>query len=119
MILKNLIYILQSENYDFKRFLRFAYSRLDWWRLEKRKKIVWTPKARLINIVSVIIFSFFGAYFLVKYGLLGLLVILLMILFLPFLVGLSLIIIKPLDIILKARKIKKAKSKATVESNVA
>jgi UDP-N-acetylmuramoyl-tripeptide--D-alanyl-D-alanine ligase len=109
MILKNLIYILQSDNYDFKRFLRFAYSRLDWWRLEKRKKIVWTPKARVINVVSVIIFSFFAAYFLVKYGLLGLLVILLMILFLPFLVGLSLIIIKPLDIILKIRRIKKAK----------
>ncbi len=110
MILKNLIYILQSENYDFKRFLRFAYSRLDWWRLEKRKKIVWTPKARLINIVSVMIFSLLVAYFLVKYGSLGALIILLMILFLPFLIGFSLIIIKPLDIILKARKIKKAKS---------
>jgi UDP-N-acetylmuramoyl-tripeptide--D-alanyl-D-alanine ligase len=111
MILKNLIYILQSENYDFKRFLRFAYSRFDWWRLEKRKKIVWTAKARLINIISVIIFSFFAAYSLVKYGWLGgVLIILLMVLFLPFLVGLSLIIIKPLDIILKIKRIKKAKN---------
>lgn len=110
MILKNLIYILQSENYDFKRFLCFAYSRLDWWRLEKRKKIVWTAKARLINIVSVIIFSFFAAYFLVKCGWFGASIVLLMIFLLPFLIGVSLIIIKPLDIILKARRIKTAKN---------
>lgn len=105
MILKNLIYILQSENYYFKRFLKFAYTHLAWWKLENRQKIVWTKKAYAIWIISVFLFWFIFGLFFIIFKTLGLFIIPFLILALPFIIGISLLAIKPLDVILKYKKI--------------
>jgi UDP-N-acetylmuramoyl-tripeptide--D-alanyl-D-alanine ligase len=53
MIIKNLIYILQSESYSLGRFLAFVYQNYKWWNLEQRQKIDWTAKAKLIYFLSL------------------------------------------------------------------
>ncbi|HEX8974248.1 MAG TPA: UDP-N-acetylmuramoyl-tripeptide--D-alanyl-D-alanine ligase [Patescibacteria group bacterium] len=110
MIIRNLIYILQSENYYFSRFLKFAYSHLEWWELEQRQKITWTAKARLLQIItwailisaSIIGFSFFGWY--------GFFIVAALLALLPFVIGISLVLIMPVDEILKNKRIGSAKS---------
>jgi len=57
MIIKNLIYILQSEAYNLRRFLSFVYSNYQWWCLEQRQQIDWTMKARLIYFLSLFFLS--------------------------------------------------------------
>jgi UDP-N-acetylmuramoyl-tripeptide--D-alanyl-D-alanine ligase len=105
MILRNLIYILQSENYYSRRFLKFAYSHLKWWKLEDRQKIVWTAKARAIWILSTVLFwTLAGSSFLL-WHLQGLLAIPFLLATLPFLIAVSLAILSPLDSILKQKKI--------------
>ncbi len=110
MIIENLIYILQSENYEFIRFLRFAYSHFVWWNLQRRQKINWTQKARFLQIISwvvliaLIVYAFmslplvFWAISLVGFFLL-----------LPFVVGFALLIGKLPDNFLKKRKTDSAK----------
>ncbi|MDP3957191.1 MAG: UDP-N-acetylmuramoyl-tripeptide--D-alanyl-D-alanine ligase [bacterium] len=110
MILKNLIYILQSENYDFWRFLSFCYSHLAWWRLEQRQKIVWTAKAHALRWVSTFLFlgvAFASFYFLGWTE--GEVTLVLSIVMLPFYVGVALFFIMPLDRYLKWKKVSRAK----------
>ena len=110
MIIKNLLYILQSENYDYYRFLKFVYRNPKWWNLEKRKKIDWTPKAKILWFVSIIILFILliaNTYF---FKILGIFLNLLIIIFLPFIIIVSLFLIKPLDFYLKTKKIKTAKN---------
>lgn len=109
MIIKNLIYILQSENYNWARFLKFAYRKLDWRDLEKRKKLVWTPKARLIYALTIFLFFFFAFILIEIFSGIGILFSFFLIAFLPFIIGVSLLIIKPVDFILKRRRIERAK----------
>lgn len=54
-MVKNLLYIFQSENYDWRRFLKYAYSHLFWWRLEKRQRLDWTAKAIILYVLSLTI----------------------------------------------------------------
>ncbi|MFA5993919.1 MAG: UDP-N-acetylmuramoyl-tripeptide--D-alanyl-D-alanine ligase [Parcubacteria group bacterium] len=108
MILKNLIYILQSENYSFKRFLKFAYTHLKWWGLENRQKIVWTRKALAIWVISLLIFCFVIVLFFITFNILGLLVIPFLIVLLPIIIGIALYAIMPLDIALKQQRIASA-----------
>ncbi|EKE21027.1 MAG: hypothetical protein ACD_7C00379G0003 [uncultured bacterium] len=105
MILRNLIYILQSEDYYFSRFLKFVYTHLAWWRLENRQKIVWTAKARLLWTMTGLIFWISVGLIFLQLGLNGIFLIPILILALPFAIGSSLLIIMPLDTILKRRKI--------------
>lgn len=105
MILKNLIYILQSEGYYFKRFLKFAYNHLKWWKLENRQKIIWTNKARSIWVVSLLIFWLIVGLFFVIFNVQGLLITPFLMVLLPIIIGISLFVITPLDIILKQQKI--------------
>lgn len=109
MIIRNLIYILQSENYYFGRFLRFAYSHPKWWKLEDRGEITWTKKAVAIHSVSLIILvAIYLAAFLEGGALPFFLSVILSIIFLPFIIGLSLIAVYPLDAFLKGRIVKRA-----------
>jgi len=119
MLLKNLIYILQSENYYLGRFLKFAYSHPIWWRLEQRQKITWTHKVKLIYFLSwvLIILAFSlvrqleGSFFLIsKNFFISLLVLILIILSLPLIISLSFLIISPLDSLFKKIIIKKARN---------
>ncbi|HZJ42029.1 MAG TPA: Mur ligase family protein [Patescibacteria group bacterium] len=53
MIIRNLIYILQSEAYNLRRFLSFVYNNYKWWSLVQRQKIDWTIKAKLIYAINL------------------------------------------------------------------
>ena len=110
MLIRNLIYILQSENYDIARFVKFSYSRLKWWKLEKRKQIVWTLKARLIYSMSTSLIAVVVLWFFTEFNWIGFLVIIPAIALLPFIIAVSLLLIQPLDIIIKARRYKKARN---------
>jgi len=60
--LKNLLYILQLAEYDVAYFLNWvkAHPHPSWWlNLEKKAKLKWTLKARLIFIISSVL-SFFS-----------------------------------------------------------
>jgi UDP-N-acetylmuramoyl-tripeptide--D-alanyl-D-alanine ligase len=109
MMLKNLIYILQSENYDFKRFLKFAYSHFAWWKLENRQKIVWTAKARAIWIVNALIFWILIGVSFYIFGATGLIIFPILVALLPFLVGIGFALLWPIDTMEKYRRIKAAK----------
>jgi len=109
MIIENLIYILQSENYEFVRFFNFAYRHLAWWKLQKRQRIAWPAKARLLQVVSWVIFCGSSLIFLGQFFLRGLFGVIALIFLMPAIVGIALLIIQPVDIFLKKRKIKNAK----------
>lgn len=102
--MRNLIYILQKENYNPLRFLRFAYSHLHWHRLEKRQKIVWTIKARLIQMLAWVISLIIIISFFIKFGFIGLFAILGIIILLPVIIVLSFFILSPLDNYVKYRR---------------
>lgn len=110
-LLRSLIYILQRESYDVKRFLSFVYRDWRWWSLEKRQALVWTSKVRLLYfcswlLLALIIISFF------YYGSLWTIVALLIILpLLPLLVLVSLFILWPVDYFLKRSVLARAKKK--------
>lgn len=53
-VLKNLLYILQLEEYNLSRFLEWTKKHKKRKHLERKKKIVWTPKARVIFLLSFV-----------------------------------------------------------------
>ena len=113
MIFRNLIYILQSEYYDTGRFLRYAYTHPWWWHLERRGKIRWTRKSRVLYTLSLSIslslalfgFLFFGGY--------GWLTLCLIVVASPLPISFSAILLSPVDWFLKKRTI--ATARAVVE----
>lgn len=108
-MIKNLIYILQKENYDIYRFLSFVYSHLNWRQLEKRQKIVWTIKVKMIYLLSWILIVGIVFYFVLKFGIVGFFAILGIIIFLPFIIIGSLLLLLPVDIFIKNKRISQAK----------
>jgi UDP-N-acetylmuramoyl-tripeptide--D-alanyl-D-alanine ligase len=107
-IIRGLIYILQSEFYDPRRFLSFVYRDLRWWALEKRQAIVWTAKAKILywsvlSLALAIIFSFI--YFFHFWAIVW---ILLFIFILPLFIIIVLFLLWPLDYYLKQRIIFRA-----------
>ncbi|MDO8529247.1 MAG: Mur ligase family protein, partial [bacterium] len=111
MLIKNLIYILQSENYDISRFLKYAYTHYCWWDLEKRQKIKWTSKAILLCIVSLILsIALLIITFLNLQIFAAMIIAVIIILSLPLIIALSLALILPIDIAAKKRILKKAKN---------
>ncbi|MBU0723125.1 UDP-N-acetylmuramoyl-tripeptide--D-alanyl-D-alanine ligase [Patescibacteria group bacterium] len=111
MLIKNLLYVLQSENYNLPRFWRFVYTHLIWWKLEKRQKLKWTPKAIFLysGTVSIILILLALSYFFWKSkGLILLFIILIP--FLPVLLGLVVLLFTPLDFYLKGKLVKQAQS---------
>jgi UDP-N-acetylmuramoyl-tripeptide--D-alanyl-D-alanine ligase len=108
MIIRNLIYILQAELYDARKFLRFAYSHFQWWKLEKRAHLVWTKKARLIYVLTVLMLL---AIFLLSMGLFsrwGILSLVVMIPLVPIVIIAALWTVEPVDCFLKRRLFRKA-----------
>jgi UDP-N-acetylmuramoyl-tripeptide--D-alanyl-D-alanine ligase len=108
MIIRNLIYILQSELYDSRKFLQFAYSHFQWWKLEKRAHLVWTKKARLIYVLTVLML--FAAFSLSVglFGAWGILSVVVVIPLVPIVIITTLWIIEPMDHFLKNRLFQKA-----------
>lgn len=110
MLIKNLLYIFQLENYEIGRFLRFAYSHRRWHKLARRGSLVWTGKAKFLCAISVLLIiipliSAFNAY-----GAKGAFIMPALIVFLPLIIAISLLIVRPIEIYLKRKKIGKAKS---------
>lgn len=58
MPLRNLLYLLQLEEYDLKRFNDWIKNNPDRVVLEKKKRIDWTPKARIIFTLANIFNAF-------------------------------------------------------------
>lgn len=57
MIFTNLLLAFQLENYRNKRFLRFVYNHFSFWFFgSKRQKLEYTQKAKLLLIVSLLLF---------------------------------------------------------------
>ncbi len=111
MLIKNLLYILQSENYNPARFLKYAYSHFRWWDLEKRQGLKRTEKARVIYFVilflltAILIASFFN------FGFTGLfLASVVVVILLPIIILAALLAIKPADFFLKRKIINSAKN---------
>ena len=109
MIIRNLIYILQAELYDARKFLRFAYSHFAWWKLEKRAQLVWTKKARLIYVLTVLMLLAIILLSVGLWGVLGLLFLIILIPLIPAAIVFTLWIIEPVDHFLKDRLFQKAK----------
>ncbi|HOZ36304.1 MAG TPA: UDP-N-acetylmuramoyl-tripeptide--D-alanyl-D-alanine ligase [bacterium] len=109
MIIANLIYILQSENYLPKRFLGYVYKHLAWWRLQKRQKIVWTKKAILIYILTIILFLGISAVGVRLVEWWAVIIGLFLVVILPWLALVALLIVWPIDYYLKQRIFNKAK----------
>ncbi|MFA4930789.1 MAG: UDP-N-acetylmuramoyl-tripeptide--D-alanyl-D-alanine ligase [Patescibacteria group bacterium] len=101
MVIRNLLYILQSEGYDSWRFLKYAYSHWRWWQLEKRQHLEWTAKVILVYIFNcvlmlalvVVSWWWFSWWFI--------LVLVVIWFFLPVLIVFSLLVIWPVDQLLK------------------
>jgi len=52
---RNLLYILQIEEYHLGRFWRWIKTHREWQGLEKKKKLVWTTKAQFLYALSLAI----------------------------------------------------------------
>lgn len=109
MIIKNLIYILQANLYDASKFLKFAYTHWQWWKLEKRAKLIWTKKAGLIYALTVIMYFVFLWQCFVLFGAWGFIFLLIFISLLPLYIIFALWLIEPVDNFLKERIFQKAK----------
>jgi len=109
MLIKNLLYILQSENYNIGRFLRYAYSHCQWWNLEKRQQIKWTGKVKLIYILTYFLLLALAVLAIKINGLALLLIIVgLEIILLPILISIVVYSVWSIDYYLKNRIISKA-----------
>jgi UDP-N-acetylmuramoyl-tripeptide--D-alanyl-D-alanine ligase len=108
-IIRGLVYILQREAYDVRRFLAFVYSDWHWGAFEKRQQVDWTQKARAIYyvLIAAVICLLALAISWLKIWALFFLVVL--IITLPLLTVLVLGLLWPLDYFLKIRVLKKAK----------
>ena len=107
MILKNLIYIYQLENYDKKRFLYFSYRHLNWLNLNKRNSLIWTTRSFLIYLINFFIFFIDTIFLLVSINKFFIIVCL-NIVALPLFVIFADILISPLILFQKKRIINKA-----------
>jgi UDP-N-acetylmuramoyl-tripeptide--D-alanyl-D-alanine ligase len=110
MIIRNLLYILQSENYNLRRFLSFVFRHYNWWSLQDRQKIDWTAKAKLIYFLSLVFLLALIIYLYLLWQFWALLVLPIIYILLPLIISFVSWIIIPLDLLLKKRVIEKAKS---------
>lgn len=110
MILKNLIYIYQLENYDKKRFLFFVYKNINWFSLNKRSKLDWTVRSSLIFILCALLITSLAAVIFYFNGLQQLLIVLFFcFIILPFIVIFADVLISPLVLFQKNKIMNQAK----------
>lgn len=105
MLIRNLIYILQIELYDARGFLKFSYTHLSWWKLEKRARIVWTKKAGLIYALTLFLMLIALGSVVSFLGIFGVIFLLPIALLSPLFIVLAVIIVAPVDIFLKRKLI--------------
>ncbi|HED38072.1 MAG TPA: hypothetical protein ENI76_07500 [Ignavibacteria bacterium] len=109
MILKNLIYIYQLEHYDKKRFLSFVYQNINWFYLNKRGKLSQTIRSVLLFYISILIVILIAVITYYVFDILWLFsVIILSVIFLPFIVIFVDTLIAPLVLFQKTKILKRA-----------
>lgn len=109
MILKNLIYIYQLEQYDKKRFLSFVYKNLNWLRLNQRGELKRTPRSMLIFFLDILFIASVAAAVWYFVGALWAFAFLLFsAVFLPFIVIFADILIAPFVLFRKNKIVKDA-----------
>ena len=117
LILKNLLYIFQQEEYEIQPFLNWIKNNKVRTNLEQKQKLVWTNKAKLIFGLSIILFLFFlgiAFYYITLFYqmLICIFLIILYFLLLPhYYLILSSLIIKPFEIVIKHFVILRAQKK--------
>jgi len=120
MIFKNILLAFQLENYYNIRFLKFIYSHPKFWIFgSNRQELVFTSKAKLILILSILLLIFdVGAslYFLTWYNQLFSLAAIIFCIPLYFVI--ANIFISPIDSYIKKRIITKAKKKISQFPNL-
>lgn len=109
MIIKNLLTILQLENYESKNFLKFSYSHYKWWQIGGQRKLDWTKKAMAIFILSMLLFCALVLLSFYFFGGWSIVVLFFMVLLLPVIIVFSLFLVVPLDMYLKNKVVKDAK----------
>ena len=110
MLIKNLLFILQSDDYDMGRFLKYAYSHFKWWRLQQRQKLTWTKKSIAIYTLSIIFLLFVLLLSAILINFWAILILILELLLLPLIMSLSLLLLWPLDYFLKKQITAKARN---------
>ncbi|HPC30959.1 MAG TPA: UDP-N-acetylmuramoyl-tripeptide--D-alanyl-D-alanine ligase [Candidatus Paceibacterota bacterium] len=105
------LYFLQLENYQLKRFYQVYFKKAS--TLEKpRQKLVLTLKIKVLILVSAIIILLAGVLFAYKFSVCwGIAASFILVLCFPFILGLSVIILLPLDILIKKLNIFQAQQK--------
>lgn len=113
MPINNLFYILQLENYDIIRFIKFSYQKLNWLKTPRRKKLVFTNKIKLLYTLSILILGYllFLTIFFQLTWLIKIIILIALYLLLPIIIVLTDIAVMPLEIFLKNNRIKLAKQK--------
>lgn len=114
MIFTNILLAYQLEWYYAARFLRFIYAHPKFWILgSQRQSLDWTPKAKLICMMSIFLFvlDIFGILYFALWDSFYYIFLPVAFLLLPLYFIISNFLISPLDIYLKKRIISQAKSK--------
>ncbi|NCN21999.1 UDP-N-acetylmuramoyl-tripeptide--D-alanyl-D-alanine ligase [Candidatus Falkowbacteria bacterium] len=109
MIIRNLIYILQGESYNLRRFLFFVYNNYYWWKLEQRQKIDWTIKVKLIYVSNLVFLCLLIIFLFSTLSFWSLILWPIIYVFLPIIISILYLIISPLDYLLKSLLISKAR----------
>ena len=120
--LRKLIFIYQSEFYDYQPFLKFAYSKNIFQKVEKRQKVNWTLKVKLLYLFSSFLFSLIFGFMTWKFNDNVFFIKLIFLYFflclsLPLIVVASHIFLLPFDFIAKKIIIKKAQIKLKQHKN--
>jgi UDP-N-acetylmuramoyl-tripeptide--D-alanyl-D-alanine ligase len=109
MLIKNLLYIFQAEQYVIARFLRYVYTHPYWWKLQKRGKVVWTAKVKALWVLSWALFAFALLISLYLSGWRGVLIGIALLALLPFIIVFASLLLKPLDWYLKRQLLLRAR----------
>lgn len=111
MILKNLIYIYQLEQYDRKRFISFVYKNLNWFGYSKRGKLDWTLRAKLVCLIAMLLIATFVAIETYVSGsyVMGAVALFISLVLAPLFVVLADILIEPLVVFQKQRIVSEAR----------
>jgi UDP-N-acetylmuramoyl-tripeptide--D-alanyl-D-alanine ligase len=88
--------------------LQFSYTHLEWWKLEKRARLIWTKKAKLIYLLTWLILLAILFLAVTIFGSWGFLFLIIAVIFLPVFIVIALWTVAPVDYFLKERIFKKA-----------
>jgi len=110
-MIQNLLFIYQQEHYDAVRFIRFVYTKPNWFSFQKRQKLDKTTKAKLILLITYLtmISMLIGSVLLAPQPLVTLVLFVGIFLCAPIIIILASLLISPVVIIAKSKRVSHAK----------